>query len=337
MTFDAARYRADLAQAEEAIRAAVHMKSTFPAVWDSTTRKDWISCQEKFKWARIRSLSKPSVHLVAGGAFASGLHAGRVAFHEQNQTEEEALEAAKRAAIRAWGEFCPVFSWDDSAPRKSLDGVLHGLDYYWTTWPPSTDPLRPLMLEDGLGTPRVAAELRFAVPLAGTRHPTTGFPLFYAGRLDLLAEFGGAYFPVDEKTAGRRDAYADDYAFEGQFKGYAAAMRYYGINVAGTYVRRLVLLKESNDHQTFPIYCEPWDTDRYMAQVRDEIAEALAVWERGTYKLAWGAACSAYGGCPFRGLCAKENPDAWIEAEGFARRPWNPVLGETPDPVPKAA
>ena len=68
-------------------------KPPFPHVWDSTMIGTLRSCARKLELQYVHHW-KPqteSVHLVAGGAFASGLEAARRAFYEQGLSPSESV------------------------------------------------------------------------------------------------------------------------------------------------------------------------------------------------------------------------------------------------------
>ena len=70
--------------------------------------------------------------------------------------------------------------------HKNIDRVIEALIYYFDTWPMATDLLKPYMFE---GQPSV--EFTFSIPLP-ILHPDTNQPILYAGRCDMIAEYGEA-------------------------------------------------------------------------------------------------------------------------------------------------
>ena len=84
----------------------------FPEVIDNTMRSDFFDCPQKFKKSFVDQLgsAQPSTDLHAGGAFAAGIEAARIAFYRDGLPQMEATIKAIDAAVVYWGDFKPPTS-----------------------------------------------------------------------------------------------------------------------------------------------------------------------------------------------------------------------------------
>ena len=165
----------------------------FPVAIDSTTIAAFRSCPQR-AYRQYMQHWKPatdSVHLIAGGAFASGVEAARRAYFEDGIDPATAVADGLRALILHYGDFeCPA----DSA--KSLERTAGALEFYFEQYPLGADGAVPITHSSG----RRGIEFSFAQPLP-INHPVTGEPIIYTGRADMVAEaFGGVYV---RKNTGR--------------------------------------------------------------------------------------------------------------------------------------
>lgn len=292
-------------------------KIMFPHVIDSTMLAALRSCPQKMYRSYMQHW-KPkadSVHLVAGGAFASGLEAARRAFFVDGQSHEEAEAAGMIALIKHYGDFeCPA----DSA--KSLERMCGALAYYFEQYRMGEDGMTPIKLADG----SQGIEFSFAVPLP-VMHPVTGIPLIFAGRADLIAEFaGGVYLEDDKTTKSLGQSWARQWEMRGQFTGYAWAARESGIHTDGTIVRGVSILKTKYETMSVITYRPDWEIDRWLKQTCRDLERLKLMWQEGYYDYALDGACGEYGGCPMQITCKSKEPEAWFPLY-FQQRVWDPI------------
>lgn len=168
-------------------------KPMFPNAVDSTLIAAFRACPQKFFLSYV-SHWKPttkSVHLVAGGAFASAIEAAREAFYVEGKSNSDAEAIGMTALIKGYGDFdCPPES------AKSLERMLGAFEFYLFNYPLGGDGAEPITLPGG----RKGIEFSFAEPLA-INHPVTGVPILYTGRSDMVANrHGTGIWNYDEKT-----------------------------------------------------------------------------------------------------------------------------------------
>lgn len=292
----------------------------FPQVVDSTIVSSLRQCGQQFfrQYVQHWKPKAESVHLVAGGAYAKGLEIARRAYYEQGKTPQVAEALGLQALIKAYGSFeCPP----DSA--KSLERTAGALEFYFDKYPLETDPAVPIALPGG----GRGIEFSFAEPLE-IRHPETGNPIIYAGRMDTIDNYAGGVFGEDDKTTSQLGAsWPRQWDLRPQFTGYCWGAARAGIPLQGFLVRGVSILKTKYDTMEAITYRPQWMIDRWYEQLHHDLARAISMWERGHYDYNEGEACTSYGGCIFRQICLSRDPETWLGAN-FERKIWDPVARE---------
>lgn len=289
----------------------------FPHTFDSTMLAAFASCPQKMFRTYVEHW-KPkseSVHLVAGGAFAKGIEVARKAFYEHGLSKGESEALGLSALIVAYGDFeCPA----DSA--KSLERTAGALEFYYASYPFGECGLTPIKFPDG----RWAIEFSFAEPL-DVVHPVTGDPILYTGRLDCIGEFAGGIYGVDEKTASSLGAsWSKQWEMRSQFTGYQWAANRAGVNMQGSLVRGVSILKTKYDTQQAITYRSPYEVERWYKQTLRNIARAIEMWKEGYWDFDLNGACAEYGGCNMVSICKSAEPEQWLPMY-FDKRVWDPL------------
>lgn len=289
----------------------------FPATIDSSMRKAWATCpiSAYYNYFLHLKFKYGSIHLHFGGALAYGLENFRTTYYTQGRDFDKALAAGVRAIITFWGDF----EGPDKS-KKTLEACILALYDYFCEYNPETDPVQPLMTENG-----PAVEFTFALPLPGTKHPQTGKPILYTGRFDMLGVYNGGVYVVDEKTSGALgSSWAKSYRLASQFSGYIWASRQFGHNVAGAVIRGIAPLTH---HTGFLMLIEQrpqWMIDRWLGQINRNIKQMIEAWETGIFDYDIDGACNAYGGCSYLDLCSSPNPEKWMDTL-YKVEPWDPL------------
>lgn len=290
----------------------------FPHAVDSTLLASFRSCPQKFHRTYLEHW-KPkseSVHLIAGGAFASGIEVARRAFYEQGRSADEAMGEGLQALMIHYGDFDPP---SDSA--KSLSRMCGALEFYFENYPLGNDGAVPVTFPNG----KSGIEFSFAQPLP-VNHPVTGDPILYTGRSDMIAEFAGGVYCFDEKTTSSLGAsWSRQWELRSQFTGYQWAAQEFGVQVQGTIVRGVSILKTKYDTQQAITYRSPYEIDRWLTQVTHDLRRMIQCWESGWWDYNLDHACGEYGGCSMQGVCKSSQPEGWLETY-FERRVWDPLL-----------
>jgi hypothetical protein len=292
----------------------------FPHVLDSTIIAAFRSCPERARMEFVEHWKPraPSVHLVAGAAYAAGLEAARRAFYVEGQSKPDAEAIGAQALFHSYGDFqCPA----DSA--KSVERTLGALEFYFSQYPLDKDNAIPLTLPSGAK----AIEFSFAEPL-DISHPQTGDPLLYCGRADSIMTFAGGTYIEDDKTTSQLGAsWPRQWDLRSQFTGYCWGARKAGIKVDGVLVRGVSILKTKYDTLQAITYRPEWQIDRWYKQLHRDVERMIYSWQTGVWDFSLDHACTEYGGCIFRQICMSppEGADTWLNA-GFERRKWDPIL-----------
>lgn len=300
----------------------------FPPCIDSTMLSTFRSCPQKMLRMYVEHWKpkEESVHLVAGGAFASGLEAARMAFYNGQRRADGRMEEIERgnaaiaealgaeALIRHYGDFIPP---DGSA--KTLDRMLGALEFYFSEYPLGADGAEPITLGDRRGI-----EFSFAQPL-GINHPVSGDPIVYTGRADMIAHFAGGTYIFDEKTTSQLGvSWTKQWELRSQFTGYAWAAREAGIDVTGAIVRGVSILKTKYGTEQVLTNRPGWEIERWLDQTHRDIERMIACWKAGWWDYNLDHACSEYGGCGMTRICKSQEPTTWLPMY-FEQRVWDPL------------
>ena len=290
----------------------------FPSTLDSTIIAAFRSCPQKAYRTYIehwKSVQK-SVHLVAGGAFASGIEVARDLFYVQGKPSADAEAEGMQALIKHYGDFeCPP----DSA--KSLERMIGALEFYFFNYPLGQDGADPIELPNG----KRGIEFSFAEPLP-INHPVTGDPLLYTGRSDMVAKrHATGIWNYDEKTTSSLGAtWPRQWELRSQFTGYNWALKKQGIKPAGTIVRGISILKTKYDTMEVPTHRSDYEIQLWEKQTVKDIQRMIQCWMEGYWDYDLDGACTEYGGCALQSICKASNPDEWLPAK-FVQRVWDPL------------
>lgn len=299
----------------------------FPEVLDSSIMSGWRSCRHKFflEYLHHWKPRTPNVHLHAGAAYAKGLEVARVAFYQNGLSEEDAYALGLAALLESYGDFeCPL----DSA--KSLERTAGAFEYYTEKYPFPTDHATPIILPSG----KRAIEFSFAEPL-DILHPVTGNPIIYCGRFDMMVDYAGGKYGLDDKTTSQLGAsWPKQWDLRSQFTGYCWGAGRAGIHLNGFLVRGVSILKTKYDTLEAITYRHPWMIEEWYEGLLMDIQEMMFNWEEASTDITSSGAppfrknldnsCNEYGGCIFKQICMSKEPEPWLAAN-FERRQWNPL------------
>lgn len=302
------------------------MREDFPEVIDSTMRGSF-RCLRRGFWNYIHEIvpDGENVHLHAGSCFARGLEVTRLSFFRDGKSYPEAILDGGEALLKAWGKFAPA---EDEA--KQVDRVLGAFEFYHSVFPMPQDRLQPFITPKG-----PAVEFNFVLPIPGTKHPTTGNPVLYAGRFDMLGRMkdSDVLFVVDEKTTSQLGpTWGNQWTLRAQFSGYVWGARQYGYAVAGATVRGVSILKTTYGNAEQIVYRPPWMIENWLEVLRRDVEEMIAAWRewKETGKLEpWvqdlDSLCSSYGGCGYMRLCDSPTPQNMIPIY-YREHKWDPTI-----------
>lgn len=295
----------------------------FPSLIDASLLASFKSCPELCRkiYLEHHKSKLPSVHLHAGGAFASGIERTRTAFFVEGKDSDTAVAEGVGELLRFYGDFeCPA----DSA--KSPERMAGAFEFYWSNYPlgefdDHQNRIDPVILPGG----KRAIEVSIAEPLP-IDNPDTGDPLIYCGRLDAILNYAGGRYITDEKTTTQLGAsWSRQWDLRSQFTGYAWGARQIGIKVDGALVRGISILKTKYDTQQAISYRPDWVIDRWYAEMLVWVQRLVECYTSGLWLHNFDHSCAEYGGCQFREACSTQDETPWLETY-FERREWNPLL-----------
>ena len=289
----------------------------FPQTLDSTFMAAFKSCPQKanLEFVQHWKLRDQSIHLHAGAAYASGMEAARTAYYINGLNAEDSVATGLQALLTAYGDFqCPP----DSA--KSAERMAGALEFYFSRYPLGSDPAIPMTLPGG----KRGIEFSFLEPL-DIKHPVTGDPILYSGRMDMMVDFENMQLGEDDKTASQLGAsWPRQWDLRSQFTGYVWGAGRAGIRLDGFLVRGVSILKTKYDTLQALTYRPAWQIDRWYAQLMRDAQRMIECWESGYWDWNLDHACAEYGGCPFREVCQMPDPTPLLK-QRFVRRVWDPV------------
>jgi hypothetical protein len=289
----------------------------FPHTVDSTILSTFRSCPQKFFRTYVEHW-KPkakSVHLVAGGAFASGIEAARNAYYSRQVVAEDAVAIGLGALIDHYGDF--------EAPSdspKSLDRVMGALEFYFDRYPLGGDGANPITFANG----KRGVEFSFAEPTE-FKHPVSGDPILYTGRSDMVAERSNGVYVYDEKTTSSLGvSWTRQWEMRSQFTGYMWSLRQQGIKTHGAVVRGVSILKTKYDTLEVLTHRSEYEIDRWYTQLLADLKRMQECWESGYWDWSLDGACTDYGGCSLTQVCKSPQPEIWLPMN-FEKRVWDPL------------
>lgn len=307
------------------------MNISLPRHIDSTMISCFRQCPQKFWLEFANGYRHPgiSIDLHAGGAFADAREKVARRVYDEGMSLDRALILTQIDFMNYWGDF-EIPPWKKTS--KTKDRTWEAVESYFAEYPPGTDKLQPYRNPDGTHT----FEFTFAVPLdfeGFPEHPDGG-PFLYSGRLDMLGTLDGRR-PVasDDKTTGGSisSGWAEQWDLRSQFLGYVWSMQQLGFDLDTVVVRGIAIQKTQFTHAEAIKTYDNHRVQKWFSQLRRDMNRMVECYKESYFDFNLADACSSYGGCSFRDVCASANPEAWLG--NFARRFWNPLLKDpTSDP-----
>ena len=289
----------------------------FPHLLDSTMLSSFDACEQLWCYEFGHHLSplaiSPDLH--AGGAFSHAIAIVRTGLYKYKLPLKTAIISGVRGMMEFWGDFDPP-----ERNPKTLEAMIGALEDYFNTYPPDTDLYKPFILASG----DPAVEYSFSI-ITDVLHPTTGEPIIFAGRFDMLAVYDDTFLCImDEKTT--KAFYGDwtsIWGMRGQFMGYCFALQQHGYAVNTAVIRGVQILKTMYHQREVLEEYPQWQIDRWWETTNKKIKKMVKCWEDNDWTLSYGDACGAYGGCSFIEFCVSEQPENSFS--NYQRRVWNPL------------
>lgn len=299
----------------------------FPTVVDSTIMATYGSCPRKamIEFCLQRAPQGRSVHLHAGGCFAHAMETIRRKIFAEGMETQAAIDDTFWDFMTKWGDYDPPAN-----EYKDFVNVWGAVEAYMKEFPPRQDYFQPWMLNDG----QPAVELRLSIPTR-VKHPVTGEPIIYGGRIDaLMTNDGTTCYALDDKTTkALGDSWYKQWDMRGQFYGYAYMARAFGFPCVGALVRGTAIQQTKYAFAEVPLMFENWQLDAWWENVQRRIQRFAFNYELAmdldekdmldAFELSYGDACASYGTCQFLPICTRPDP---LDAIGrLETRIWKPM------------
>jgi len=301
----------------------------FPSIIDNSQIGDFRKCPERWfqKYCRRIVLIDSNVHLISGGAYAKGVEVARKRYWDDRWEFRQALRAGMRAAIKYYGPFEP----HGKHYAKNIWRVLGAMEWHFNKWPIDIGiiPFKPA------GAKRHAIEFSFAEPMP-VDNPDNGEPLIYAGKCDMIGQdlSNGILGPVDDKTTTQPgDYWLARWDMSSQMFGYiwAAKRAYpeYADLIQCAFIRGVSILKTKFGEADARCYAREDQLQKWEENTHKTLRRMVFTYQQyravgAKPEMAWGDACSDFGGCAFKMLCEATDPEIWIPVH-FTENVWNPL------------
>lgn len=290
----------------------------FPEVIDNSQRSEFVRCPQSWAYRYLFNWQPKikSIHLRAGGAFATGIEIARKAFYVEGKSDVESVAEGWRGLINAWEDH----PGDDFV--KDSYSMSSALAYYFQAFPLRSDFVKPATFAG-----KAMIEFSAVQPLP-VSHPTTGQPMLYYGRHDMVGQRTDSQqlMVVDEKTASQLGpTWVESWNLDSQFTGYIWMDQQAGIDVSMALIRGISITGQGNHAHAQSIQSRPaWRITQWLDQVVSDVEDMQRQYKRGWFSKSLGPGCKMYGGCAFKNVCCSNQPERWLSADFVQERyaPW---------------
>lgn len=283
-------------------------------LWDSVSIGAFKTCPRKYQLSIIEGWQQTSAEALDFGIAYHAAHEEFAKAFALNPDPEAALHAAVLLAFR----ISAAPSWQSHTNRRNRYALLRAIVWYYETYPVTTDSLHTLILADN----KPAVELSFKFPITDR--------YVYSGHLDRLVVFQDQVWVLDYKSTGSSmtSHFFSQFRPDTQMSGYSLAGQIaFSQPTAGVIIDGCQLLVGSAAFsRSFSPRTED-ELDLWLSDLTEwwlPLAEACA--NNGHWPMN-DKACSMYGGCQFRSICAmpRKMQPAFL-ASNFTRKVWDPSI-----------
>lgn len=284
----------------------------FQLYWDSTSLGALKACPRKYYYSLIlqSSVRQESAHLIFGLHYHKSLETYDHLRAEGHSHDSAVIGALRCALTISWG-------WQSDIPEKTRETLIRTVCWYLEQF--ATDPIETVRLANG--KPAVELSFRFQV----TEEEES---IFLCGHLDRLGLWADQVYVLDRKTTkgALSPSYFQQYTPHNQFSLYTiAASVISGKPSAGLIVDAAQIGVNFSRFQRTPV---PRTSDQNEEWLKDTLVhiDNAKRFAKDKYWPMNDTACSMYGGCPFRELCAKPPASRQVWEKTLLKpHPWNPL------------
>lgn len=258
--------------------------------WNAHSIEAAERCLRYYQYSVIEGWHKPgaNVHLFFGGLFAESLEKYYL-LRAEGADREEAIDSVVDHVLReTWIDGKP---WESEHNLKTRYTLVRTLVWYFEEY---KDDL-PILQIDG----KPAVEVRFELEIDNDNT--------LIGTLDRIVDYNGDPFVMDQKTTGST---LSPYFFKGfspntQMSAYTfAGSAVFASPIKGVVIDGVQVAVGFTRFARAPTYRSPAQLQEWYDNTMHVIERAQTATREGFFPMNT-AACSLYGGCPFRGVCSK--------------------------------
>jgi hypothetical protein len=296
--------------------------------WDQTSIKLAEECLKKYQYVMLEGWRSRggNTHFIFGGVYAKALENFHKLRAEGMDHEEALVEVVHQALLLTWiypptdppglhptpdtGE-----PWVSDHNTKTRENLIRTIVWYFEHF--KEDPCQTVVLSNG----KAAVEHSFQLPVDND--------IVFAGHLDRVVEYAHNPYIQDQKTTGGTISsyYFVQYELDTQMSMYSFAGRsVFGLPIKGVMIDAAqIAVGFTRFERGFTFRTESqlteWydDTMHLIEDIRHHTKE-----NHFPKKL---TSCGNYGGCEFRGVCAR-SPDVrknFLEADFKQGWVWDPL------------
>lgn len=249
---------------------------------------------------------EPSPHLAFGGYYADALEQYYIRRAAGDDLDTALLHAVRHAMRESWG-------WDSMHNAKTRENLIRTLVWYVDQF--AADELQVVILPDG----KPATEYIFALDLDGGHT--------YCGKLDRVVQTRGDIYISDQKTTAQTISprYFEQYSPDNQMSGYTfVGKAIFDLPIKGVIIDAAQIAVGFSRFERGFAFRTDSQLEEWYKNTLAWIDMIQAVEDEGIYPMNTQA-CDKWGGCPFRGVCARspEVRDVFLRAD-FVKKPWTP-------------
>ena len=293
--------------------------------WDSTSLGELKTCPRKYYYSIVLGYQsrEENVHLRFGILYHGALERyDRLMF--EGTPRDTAIREVVRWLLNATWDKKLRRPWASMDPNKNRVTLVRTVVWYLEQF--ADDNLETVRLANG----KPAVELSFSFQ-SGFKSPVTGEEFVICGHLDRLARLrlDGKTYIVDRKSTKHTldGKFFAQFSPHNQFSTYQAGAKVYwqepiaglivdGAQIAVTVSRFLRAPIPKTEDQLHEWY---HDAGLWLAQA--QIFARISYWPMND------KSCDMWGGCQYRGICAKTPSERqqWLDST-FVRRVWDPLM-----------
>ena len=289
---------------------------------DSSSLNEFKICPRRYYYSIVmgRQPQAESVHLT----FGILMHRAIEDYHKARAVgtlHEDALRSVVHWVMKATWDRTHNRPWASGDKYKNRNTLIRTIVWYLDKH--AEDVLQTVILQGG----KPAVELPFEMDSGYTAF--TGEQFILCGKLDRIVTYKSNYFVADIKTTQNTigDYFFKKFNPDNQMSMYSlAGLLAFNIPVEGVIIDGCQVATDFSRFERAFIERSDFQLHEWQQNLGYWLINLNQCAERNVWPMN-DSACTMYGGCPFRAVCAQANPTAAMRVlEGSYRsRTWDPL------------